>query len=131
MTSPRPATSAHAQSQQRTRLIACGASALLFVLACATPAMTVFNTGQRAEEHLWGMVLLLLGWLGAFMFQFGWYANLLLALAFVLLLAGADRKAFWVGCAACILGLSSLTWYVNPLLRCLRHPNRRPDLSPP
>ncbi|AFE05415.1 hypothetical protein COCOR_03756 [Corallococcus coralloides DSM 2259] len=115
MTSPRPAPSAHAQSQQKTRLTACGVSALLFVLACATPAMTVYNTNQRAEEHMWGMPLLLVGWVGVFTFQFGWYANPLLALAFVLLLAGADRKALCVGGAACVLALSSLTWYVNPV----------------
>ncbi|NOJ94591.1 hypothetical protein HMI51_16835 [Corallococcus coralloides] len=115
MSAPRPAPSAHAQSQQKTRRLACGASALLFVLACATPAMTVFNTNQRAEEQMWGLPLLLVGWLGVFTLQFGWFANPLLCLAFVLLLVGEDRKALWVGVAACVLGLSSLSWYVDPI----------------
>ncbi|RKH78375.1 hypothetical protein D7Y21_35805 [Corallococcus sp. AB045] len=77
--------------------------------------MTVFNSNKRDEEQMWGMVLLLMGWLGVFTLQFGWFANPLLCLAFVLLLVGADRKALWVGGAACVLGLSSLTWYVNPI----------------
>ncbi|NBC43407.1 hypothetical protein HRD49_02160 [Corallococcus exiguus] len=115
MTSPRPAPSAHAQSQQKTRLLACGASALLFVLACATPAMTVFNANKRDEEQMWGLALLLMGWLGVFTMQFGWFANPLLCVAFVMLLVGADRKALWVGGAASILGLTSLTWYINPI----------------
>lgn len=116
MTASRPAPPVpRSHPQQRTRLIACGVSAVLFVLACATPAMTVFNTNLRAEEHMWGMPLLLVGWLGVFTLQFGWFANPLLCLALILLLAGANRKALWVGGAACILGLSSLTWYVNPI----------------
>ncbi|MBZ4331740.1 hypothetical protein NR800_07835 [Corallococcus interemptor] len=90
-------------------------SAVLFVLACATPAMTVFNTNKRAEEQMWGLPLLLVGWLGVFILQFGWFANPLAFLASILLLDGEDRKALWVGGAASILGLSTLTWYVKPI----------------
>ncbi|QAT85176.1 hypothetical protein EJ065_3615 [Corallococcus coralloides] len=77
--------------------------------------MTVFNTNQRAEEQMWGLPLLLVGWLGVFTLQFGWFANPLLCLAFVLLFVGEDRKALWAGVAACVLGLSSLSWYVDPI----------------
>ncbi|TSC26034.1 hypothetical protein [Corallococcus sp. Z5C101001] len=99
----------------RTRLAASAAASVLFLLACATPAMTVLTSSGQREEEMWGAVLLLMGWLGAFTFQLGWYANPLLVLTLILLLMGKDRGAIWTGVAASLLGLSSLSWYFNPV----------------
>jgi hypothetical protein len=59
-------------------LVVIGASVLLFVIACATPAM-VF------DKETWpGIQVLVLGWQGAFLGQFAWFANAFWFLALLL-----------------------------------------------
>ncbi|MCP3060113.1 hypothetical protein LXT21_15120 [Myxococcus sp. K38C18041901] len=90
-------------------------SALLFVLGCAQPALVLHNTGTGKEESLWGMAILLTGWLGVFVMQMGWFANPLLLLTLLLLLMGRYRGAYWAGVVTVLVGLSTLSWYLNPI----------------
>ncbi|WP_147450399.1 hypothetical protein [Corallococcus carmarthensis] len=77
--------------------------------------MTAINTAADRLKEMGGLELLLYGWVGVPKLQFGWLANPLLLVALGLLAAGAYRKALRVGTAACVLGLSSLTWYAVPI----------------
>ncbi|QDE88756.1 hypothetical protein BHS06_07085 [Myxococcus xanthus] len=54
-----------------TRATATALSAILFVLGCAQPAVVLYNTGTRLEDSMWGVTLLLSGWLGVFVMQWG------------------------------------------------------------
>ncbi|MFY1829252.1 hypothetical protein ACN47A_25265 [Myxococcus fulvus] len=90
-------------------------SSLLFVLGCAQPALVLYNTGTGKEESMWGMAILLTGWLGVFVMQVGWFANPLLLLTLLLLLMGKYRGAYWTGVVTVLVGLSSLSWYLNPI----------------
>ncbi|MBJ6759142.1 hypothetical protein JGU66_00115 [Myxococcaceae bacterium JPH2] len=79
------------------------------------PALVLFNTGTGKEDSMWGATLLLLGWMGAFVMLWGWFANPLLLLTLILLLLGKYRGAFWVGVVAVLVGLSSLSWYLHSI----------------
>lgn len=77
-------------------------------------AVTAGDFGQGTP----GWVVLLLGWLGPVMYQFGWYANPLLPL--VLILAAKSRRG-WVqkfsiivALAMALLSLDALFWNVIP-----------------
>jgi hypothetical protein len=67
------------------------ASFVPFVLACALPVVYVnLDVGDKIS----GMSFLLFGWFGAFLCQFGWFANLAACISALLLLAdrvGASR----------------------------------------
>jgi hypothetical protein len=97
-------------SPGRGRFAVVLASAVLFLLACVLPAMTVFNTGRSARSQMFGLQLLLTGWLGPLVGQFAWYANPFHVLALVLLGRRRFRPALWVGLFVCGLGLTSLHW---------------------
>ncbi|RKH44519.1 hypothetical protein D7V93_36145 [Corallococcus llansteffanensis] len=103
----------------KERVLAAVVASVFFIIACATPAMRVATVGYQGtpghEKDMSGFELLLNGWMGAWSMNFGWYANPLFAIALLLLLVGADRKALWVGTFAALVGLSSLTWFVQPL----------------
>jgi hypothetical protein len=90
-------------------------SAVLFVVACALPAVVTYNTGNRETESMWGVTMLFVGWLGAFANLWGWFANPLLLLSLPLLGVGWYRAAFWAGIASVIVGLSTLSWYVHSI----------------
>jgi putative copper export protein len=64
---------------------------------------------------MWGVTILLTGWLGAFVTQWGWFANPLLLLTLTLLLMGRYRGAFWVGVVTVLVGLSTLSWYLHSI----------------
>jgi hypothetical protein len=69
----------------RLRLAVLFPSLLLFLIACATPAIELLKNG--VEPHSWyGVEALGLGVLGVFIGQFGWFANPLLLLSYVLVL---------------------------------------------
>jgi hypothetical protein len=60
-------------------------SLLLYAIACLTPAIEFLKDG--AESQRWyGIEALLPGWQGAFVGQFGWFANPFLLIAGVLIL---------------------------------------------
>ena len=47
-----------------------GVSLFLYIIACATPAMVLEKETWRGYEVLW------MGWMGFFLGQFAWFANL-------------------------------------------------------
>ncbi|MCY1033831.1 hypothetical protein OV207_20430 [Corallococcus sp. BB11-1] len=102
----------------KERFLAASGVSVLFLIACAAPAMRVITVGSISrsnERDLAGYELLLTGWLGVFGLNIGWYANPLSAIALFLLMLGADRGALVVGSIAAVVGMSSLSWYVHPL----------------
>ncbi|HZU15624.1 MAG TPA: hypothetical protein VFD01_03320 [Candidatus Dormibacteraeota bacterium] len=61
-------------------------SLLLFLTACATPALEMRVEPSAGRLDAWpGWFLCLFGWLGILVLQFGWYANLFLPPALLLL----------------------------------------------
>jgi len=66
----------------REQLIVIGASAAVFVVACAIPAL-MFQNLSGTEQSWYGGVVFLLGWMGALVGQFGWFANLFLLASWI------------------------------------------------
>ncbi|AKQ68264.1 hypothetical protein A176_005176 [Myxococcus hansupus] len=91
------------------------ASGVLFAVSCALPAVVAYNTGTRELESMWGLSMLTDGWMGPVANLWGWFANPLLLLSLPLLAKGRYRWAFWLGIAAVIVGLSTFSWYTNPI----------------
>jgi hypothetical protein len=87
---PPPSTPAGRPTVDRLpRLAVVGLSVALYLVACATPAL-VFS--GRGTETWFGIEALATGWLGIFVGQFAWFANPLLAIAWLLVLL---RR--WIG----------------------------------
>lgn len=63
------------EPKKRARTILLWLSLALYLVACLTPAL-VFKQAGSPEEPMPGWNVLAVGWLGAFINQFGWYANL-------------------------------------------------------
>jgi len=61
----------------REQFLVIGASAAVFAIACALPALK-FQDMSGTEQSWFGGMIFLLGWMGALVGQFGWFANLLL-----------------------------------------------------
>jgi hypothetical protein len=92
----------------RGRLILLGIWAFLYLLACALPALE-FSNENLPNENWPGIQVLAIGWLGGFLYQFAWYANLPLLLALILLLL---RR--WVG--VLVSGVLALLLAMNTFL---------------
>src|SRR5262249_17954624 len=60
-------------------------SLFLHLIACATPAIDFLKNGEDPQRW-YGAEVLAWGWLGGSIGQFGWFANPLLLLAYVLVL---------------------------------------------
>ena len=67
----------------RGRLILLAITLFIYLIACATPALE-FNDPNDAVYY--GFRILIIGWLGALIGQFGWFANLFLLVSIFLLL---------------------------------------------
>jgi hypothetical protein len=67
------------------RIAVLSISAILFVIACATPGLYVTSTNANSGPWL-GLHILVIGWTAFFVGQFAWFANCLLLLAAVMLL---------------------------------------------
>ncbi|XXF79349.1 hypothetical protein P2318_06240 [Myxococcaceae bacterium GXIMD 01537] len=91
------------------------ASLVLFIIACATPAMVCFKTSSGGDETMFGFVLLLLGWLGVVDMNFGWFANPPLALALLFLALRKFTVSAVLSGLALLIALSSLSWYIHPM----------------
>ena len=82
---PVPAWSRPARPE-RWRWAVIALSLLLFLTACATPALEMRVEPSAERFDLWpGWFLCLFGWLGILVLQFGWYANLFLPPALLFL----------------------------------------------
>lgn len=83
-----------------------GLSCLLFVVACALPAIegqSFGETGSSIASHA-GVLVLVFGWIGVLQGQFAWLANPLLLLTWILLLARRWTMAILVGILAFVAG---------------------------
>lgn len=66
-----------AAQDHREQFFVIGSSVAVFAVACVLPALQFQNLA--GVEQLWyGGMILLVGWMGALVGQFGWFANLLL-----------------------------------------------------
>ena len=111
-----PPRAAPAPALERFRRRAALSSLALYVLACATPAVATYDTVNREYDVLFGAELLLIGVLGIFAFNYGWFANFFLAGAGFALLLRKDRTALVLGVLAVLMGLDTLYWYEKPML---------------
>lgn len=75
-------------------------SLILFGLALMTPALFF-----KAKDSMPGFVALLIGWLGLFVGQFAWFANLFWGLGLLLLLLGRPKGAIVVIAVGLLIGL--------------------------
>jgi hypothetical protein len=110
-----PSSDTSAPSIESLRLRVALAALALYVLACATPAVAIFDTNAKKNDVMFGLPLLLVGWLGAFVLNFGWFANLFLPVAGLLRVIGKYRAAAVFGSLAFLVGLHTLYWYVKPM----------------
>lgn len=96
----------------RARTIFAVPPVILFILACATPAISFSQHGETGFWLGWGM--LPFGWLGLFGGgephpQIGWYANPILLVAWVMLLLGKWKGSIVLGLLALAIGLTSFS----------------------
>jgi len=101
------------------RFLLLAASLLLFIVACALPAV-VFRTFSGGvpdgdDKSSAGIVLLLIGGLGIFAGQFAWLANFPLAVSWFTLLFRAYRLSFVFALLAALIALDTLALYSNSI----------------
>lgn len=82
-------------------------AAILFLLACALPALE-FRRNETGQDIWWGGQILAFGWLGLFIGQVAWFANPVMIVAALLLFF--QRRRICVLCAAVALCLSFDTY---------------------
>jgi hypothetical protein len=92
------------------RLGLAGLAVLLYVAACATPALHFdqIENAARRPTIIKGYEAALLGWQALFVGNFGWIANLPLAVSLVFVLTGSWRPAAVCSGIALLLALDSL-----------------------
>jgi hypothetical protein len=71
-----------AAQDHRDQYFVIGASAAVFAIACALPALT-FQNLAGAEQTWHGGMIFAVGWMGALVGQFGWFANVLLLASWI------------------------------------------------
>jgi hypothetical protein len=78
----------------------------------ASLALPVARLGDGAGELWQGWTVLMLGWLGFFLGQFAWLANLLFATALVLLVRGRPPLVWgiMIGVLTSMLAAHALSW---------------------
>lgn len=85
-------------------------SALLFLVACALPVLE-FRRNAAGVEVWSGFEVFLMGWLGALLGQFAWYANPFAVLAAGLLCFRLRVPAAVLAGLAILVGLSTFTLF--------------------
>lgn len=83
----------------------------LYVLSLALPGI-IYQGGVSSD---FGFVLLLQGWLGIFIGQFAWYANVLALLSFKAIRNNKPVRGSFFALTAFILGLQSFLFLQKPL----------------
>jgi hypothetical protein len=78
----------------------------------ASLALPVATFGEAQGELWYGWTVLVLGWLGFFLGQFAWAANLLFAAALVLLVRGRPPLVWglMIGVLTSLLAAHALSW---------------------
>jgi hypothetical protein len=89
------------------RLAIVGISLILYAAACLVPALH-FDKTTGEQQIMKGWEVALLGWQAVLIGNFGWGANPILILAWVLLLLGSGRIATVCGGLAVVFALMSL-----------------------
>jgi hypothetical protein len=88
----------------RGRLTVLAITGLLYLIACATPALEFDDTQQSI---FYGFHILIIGWLAALIAQFAWFANLILLVSIFLLLFRQWIATFIGSLLAFILALQT------------------------
>lgn len=96
---PRPARWTSA-----VRFLLVAAAVVLYLLACGSEVMFV----HYSQPPIYGISILLTGWLGPLFGVVAWYANPLFLIALILFLCRRDRPSCYFAVAALAIGSTSL-----------------------
>lgn len=85
------------------------AAAVLFLMACATPALDLRGTDAPESQNIWwGWQALILGWLGMLGGDFAWLANVFFLSALICLGFGRWRTAMVFAVVALVFAADTL-----------------------
>ncbi len=96
----------------RGRFVVLGLVVLMYLIACATPALE-FNDPDDAIYY--GFRIVIVGWLGALIGQFGWFANLFLLVGIFLLLFRRWIATFVSTVLGLAIALQTLMLFSQPV----------------
>lgn len=102
---PQPAVIRRGRGAETGVVVACLA---LFLVACVAPCLEFLNTNTSSMDVMQGFQILLMGWMGVFVGQLAWFANLLFALG--LLLLSLRRRTGAVICGTMAVVVASDTF---------------------
>ena len=91
----------------RARLMFIATSLVLYIAACALPALR-FTYDNGELQTMPGYAAALMGWTAMFLLNFGWLANVAYFPGLLIFLAGSWTTALAFGVAALLLALQSL-----------------------
>lgn len=91
-----------------------GLSIFFFAVACATPALK-FTPNQSDDGLMYGLWVLAIGWMGILVDQYGWLANLLLGLSYLLLIFRLWLPALIVNLFTLFVAAQTLTLFGQEL----------------
>ena len=89
-------------------------SAILYTVSLAVPALE-FRNLDGSRSLLLGYQALLTGWLGVFVFQFAWFANIVLIIGAITFACKAWTPTFFLGGFALALTMNTLTLFFSAL----------------
>ena len=99
--------------KKNTELLLVGLSLLLYVLSLSFNALGCHSfgvdSGYKVES---GINLLLMGWMGVAIYNFGWLANINYLITLISIVRKSN-KVFFLACLNVTLALSSLTLFLN------------------
>ena len=72
------------------------AGLLILLMWGVSLALPVFSTCRAGYDHVGGWFVLMIGWMGVMILQPAWFANVLIVIIAVLMLAGR-RAPIWLG----------------------------------
>ncbi|MGG6268006.1 hypothetical protein ACQ4M3_15555 [Leptolyngbya sp. AN03gr2] len=87
-------------------------SLLLYGISLANPVFYFVDTKiPISEPDIYsGILVLFIGWLGALMLQFGWYANIPYLMSLVFVLMRKQESAIVYSAAALFIGITNTIW---------------------
>jgi hypothetical protein len=88
---------------------------VLFLVACAMPALEFLNTNTSSLDVMQGFQILLMGWMGLFVGQLAWLANLFFALALLLLILGRSTGALVFGAVSVLMACDTFVLFSQQL----------------
>lgn len=109
---PQPAVVRGGRGAEIGVVLAC---LVLFLIACAAPALEFRDTNTSAPNVMQGFQVLLMGWLGAFAGQLAWFANPLFATGLILLSLHRRTAALVCGTLAMLVACDTLVLFSQQL----------------